>query len=233
MKSFLVYLIMLVSISAQVQNADEILYEVKEKFNKIKDYEVDVKISVDVNFLKVPEAKAKIYFKQPDLVKLDSEGFALLPKEGVNFSPIKLLNENYTAIYIKEEILNNHKVDVVKVIPSNDSSGVVLSTLWIDAEGHYIRKVETTTKSNGTLKMDLNYLDDDKWGLPKEIIFSFNVSDVQLPAAFSGEIGGNQEEKSRKKMGESMSGKVTLTYSDYRVNIGLQDSFFEETKKEQ
>ena len=232
MKRFLFFLMLVLSITAQDKNAELILDAVKEKFNKIKDYEVDVKISVDVNFLKVPETAAKIYFMQPDLVKLDSEGFALLPKEGVNFSPVKLLNEDYTAIFIKEDIFQNHKVDVVKVIPNNDSSGVVLSTLWIDIEGHYIRKVETTTKTNGTLKIELIYKEKEKWGLPSSAIFSFNVSDVQLPAAFSGEIGGDQNENKNSKRGgkESMSGKVTLTYTNYKVNKGISADFFENSK---
>lgn len=232
MKILSIILFVLVGFTnAQTKDADQILNEVKDKFNKVKDYEVDVSIFVDVDFLKVPESKAKIYFKQPDLVKLDSEGFALLPKEGVNFSPIKLLNQDYTAIFVKEDIYDDHKVDVVKVIPNNDSSGVVLSTLWIDIEGHYIRKVETTTKSSGTLKVELSYKNKDKWGLPSSVVFSFNVSDVQLPASFSGEIGGDQkEETKKKKRGESMSGKVTLTYSNYKVNQGLSAEFFDESK---
>ena len=95
MKILSIILFVLVGFTnAQVKDAEQILNEVKDKFNKIKDYEVDVSIFVDVDFLKVPESNAKIYFKQPDLVKLDSEGFALLPKEGVNFSPIKLLNQD-------------------------------------------------------------------------------------------------------------------------------------------
>ena len=52
-------------LTAQSKNPDEIINEVITNFDKVKDYQVDVNIKVDVEFLKVPDSKAKIYFKQP------------------------------------------------------------------------------------------------------------------------------------------------------------------------
>ena len=74
-------------IIGQAKDPDTLVAMVKNEFDKIEDYEVDVVIKIDINFLKVPESKAKIFFKKPDKVRLKSEGFALLPKEGLNFSP--------------------------------------------------------------------------------------------------------------------------------------------------
>lgn len=227
MKRILFVLAIAFSINAQNKDADVILEKVKDKFVKIEDYQATIEVSVDVNFLKVPKARAQIYFKQPDLVKLDSKGFALLPKEVVNFSPTKLFDGDYTAIFVKEDTLDNSNVNVVKVIPNNDSSGVVLTTLWVDDKGDFIRKIETTTKSRGTLLMHLNYSDQAKWGLPSSIIFSFNVSDVSLPNDFAGENSDESQSRNKNKK-EPISGKVTLTYSNYKVNQGLADSFFKE-----
>ena len=83
-------LVLLFSILAfsQSKNPDSILDRVKEEFNKIDDYTVDVKIKVDVDFLKMPDREAKIFFKKPDKIHIESEGFAMLPKEGLNFSPL-------------------------------------------------------------------------------------------------------------------------------------------------
>ena len=78
---------------AQSKDPDEILKNVITNFNKVNDYVVDVNIKVDVDFLKVPETKAKIYFKQPDKVHLEAEGFAMLPKNGMEFSPSSLLKK--------------------------------------------------------------------------------------------------------------------------------------------
>ena len=84
MRRILLLLFMSVSIIfGQTKDPDAILNKVKENFNKIKDYQVDIHIKIDVSFLKVPDSNAKIYFKQPDKVKIKSDQFALLPKEGL------------------------------------------------------------------------------------------------------------------------------------------------------
>jgi outer membrane lipoprotein-sorting protein len=101
MKIFLIFLIISFEATislAQKKDPDKILEDVKKAFNTVKDYVVDIEIKVDVNFLKVPNSKAKIYYKQPDKIHLESESFALLPKEGLDFSPFGLLKEKYTAI---------------------------------------------------------------------------------------------------------------------------------------
>ncbi|MCB0745453.1 MAG: hypothetical protein KDC67_16215, partial [Ignavibacteriae bacterium] len=142
---------------AQTKNADEIITNVKNKFETVKDYQVDLKIEVDMEFLRVPKVSATVYFKQPDKMKMDSKDFAVLPKEGINFSPISMLNGDYTSIYVKEDTLENHIVDVVKIIPLSDSTKIILTTLWIDTKNNVIRKVETTTKNKGTLIAKLDY----------------------------------------------------------------------------
>ena len=75
----------------QQQNPDEILNNVKSKLESFDDYQVDLNITVDMEFLRIPDVSSKVYFKQPDKIKLESNDFAVLPKEGVNFSTAQLL----------------------------------------------------------------------------------------------------------------------------------------------
>src|ERR1035437_4610341 len=132
MKSIFIVILMFNGlVLSQSKDPDLILNKVKEEFTKVKDYQVDVNIIVDVDFIKVPETKAKIYFKQPDKIHFDAEGFAMLPKDGINFSPLSFLKKNYTAIYEKEENLDGHLVSVIKIIPSSERGDIVLTTLWI------------------------------------------------------------------------------------------------------
>jgi hypothetical protein len=148
MKTYLISLLVILSSLAYSQESDirTLLDEVKSKFTEVDDYVVDAEITVDVNFLNVPKSIAKIYFKQPDKVKLDSEGFAMLPKQGMNFSPAKLLNIDYTAIYVKNEIVDNYQTEVVKIIPNDSESDLILSTLWIDPDYKIIRKLSRLQK---------------------------------------------------------------------------------------
>lgn len=220
---------MLISVSLSAQNKDpyKILDEVKSRFDRVKDYSVDVSVKLDINFIKVPDMKAKVYFKQPDKVKLESKGFAMLPKQGVSFSPAALLKGNYTAVFVKSEKIDGFDADVIKVIPDNDTTDIVLSTVWIDASKFLVRKVEITGKKMGTQQINLSYSGDMKFNLPSQIKFTFNLGDIQMPPDISAPQ--QQDEHSRRNRGP-LKGTVIVTYQNYSVNQGIADSFFEEDK---
>ncbi len=216
-----------VSIYSQSKDPDKILENVKKEFDLVKDYEVKVNIRVDVDFLKVPETSAKIFFKQPDKIHFQSERFALLPKEGLDVTPVGLLKDKYTAIYQKEDSVNGIKTIVIKVIPLDEKSDIILTTLWIDQSKNIIRKAESTTKLNGTFTIELKYDNDFKYPLPSEMIFSFNVDRMNIPRGISGEIESSPDKEKKPK---NTIGKVFITYSDYKVNKGISDKIFEDKK---
>ena len=212
----------------QSKDPDEIIEKVIANFDKVKDYEVDVNIKVDVEFLKVPETKAKIYFKQPDKVHLEAEGFAMLPKNGMEFSPASLLKKDYTALYERDIDLDGFNTSIVKIIPTGDKGDVILSTLWIDQKAQVIRKVESTTKINGTFSINFSYSDKIKYPLPEKIVFSFNVDKMNIPATISGETSTPNPKDKNKNSDSRTKGRVIVNYSNYQVNKGISDSIFEE-----
>jgi hypothetical protein len=228
MKNLILVFIFLCGVNySQSKDPDLILKKVKDSFGRVKDYTVEVQVKVDVDFIKVPETKAKIYFKQPDKITFESDGFALLPKEGLSFSPLSFLKKDYSAFYQKEDIIDGYPVSVIKVIPSSDKDDIVLTTLWVDQTFNIIRKVESTTKTNGTFTIDLKYnTEKENYYLPSSMIFGFNIDKMNLPNAFSE----GSEAGSQKKISKSTIGRVYITYSNYKVNIGLSDKIFEKKK---
>jgi outer membrane lipoprotein-sorting protein len=217
-------------IYAQKPDADIILKNVQERFSSIDDYTVDATINVDVDFLRVPEARAKIYFKQPDKIRMKSEGFALIPKQGLNFSPARLLNKNFTAIYVRSDTLDNAPVDVIKAIPTVDSLDIILMTLWVDTAHNVILQIESTTKNSGTVLMELKYNFDKNEILPEEVIFTFNLSNFKLPASFTGEFDRPGEDKIEDTPNK-IEGSVSIKYGNYLINTGIPDSVFTEKNR--
>lgn len=229
-KIFLFFVIIAFAVPAQTKDPDKILNEVKENFDKIKDYSVDVTIKVDVSFLKVPDTKARIYFKKPDKTKVESKQFALLPKGALHISPASLIKGNYTALFDKFENYEGNKTAVIKTIPIGDSSQVILTTFWIDVTKYIIKKVEISTKVNGTFTINLNYDSNAKFAqLPSSLVFSFNISKLNIPKRFSEGIGDDKTDTTSNK---PAIGKVYIGYFNYKVNQGIPDSLFEEKKEE-
>lgn len=225
MKKIFFLLVIPFLIFAQTKNPDAIIKNVKQTFDRVKDYTVDVNIKVDVSFLKVPEMKAKLYFKQPDKIHIESDGFAMLPRDGLYTSPMSFLKNDYTAIFARDEVFNGINTSVIKIIPLNDKGDLILTTLWIDQSRNEIVKVESTTKLNGTFTLILDY-GNNKYPLPASMEFTFNADKMKLP-----QFPQDQQDNSKKKKSGMISGKVFITYSNYVVNKGISDSIFEKNDK--
>jgi outer membrane lipoprotein-sorting protein len=213
---------------SQPKDPETNLDNVKLEFEKIEDYQVDVKIKVDVDFLKMPEREATIFFKKPDKFHIDSENFALLPKSGLNSSPLGFLNYDNKAYYTREDTINGSITSVIKVIPLEISADVILSTLWVDTQRNIILKVESTRKPQGTFFIDFEYLKTKKgFWLPSSMIFSFTIDRGLYPGKLNKDKD-SESGKAKEDSAEKETGYVYLTYSNYKVNIGLPDELFED-----
>jgi len=225
---FSLFLLLPSMVQAQSKDGTAILEQVKEKFYTIKEYEANVKIKVDVDFVKIPVKQGLIWFMQPDKVKVKIPGFSLLPKRGMNFTPNQLLTGDYTAIFIREEKLGEYNTYVIKVIPSDETDDIILSTIWVDQKRMVIRKLETTTKSEGTISMAFQFGPVvKKFDLPDEIIFTFDLRKNELPLGLTGDFENTEP---RDKKSKNSKGTVTISYLEYFVNQGRAIAQFKKNK---
>ena len=124
----------------------QLLKAVSNRLKNINSYSVDILIRVEVDMVKINDRKAKMIYQKPNKFKFESEGFLLLPKRGIEMDYIKLLESNINAIYIRDEIINRVKTHMVKVIPLDSESDVVLAEMWIDPKTSVIMRINTYTK---------------------------------------------------------------------------------------
>lgn len=227
MKKITLILLMTISIFGQTNDPYKILEKVKDKFNGINDYSADVSIKLDVSFIQMPDRKAKVYFKKPDKFRIKSDGFAMLPKQGMNFSPVIFLSDDFDALNVKTDTLDGTNVEIIKIIPRSDSSQIILSTLWIDTKNNVIKKVEASTSDAGNFEIQFYYSKELKFGLPDEMRFSFNMKNLRLPNMSPK----NHDDKKQMFEGKSAEGKVIIKYSGYEVNKGIDDKIFEQDEK--
>lgn len=231
MKKILVILFFLSSVVfPQKKDAQKIIDQVQGKFDKIKDYQADVEVKLDMDFVKVPPTKAKVYFKQPDKFKVESEGFAMIPKQSMDFSPMQLLKGDFTPLYVRAEKINDVEYDVVKLIPNTDTTAIILSTLWIEPKKMVIDKVETSTKSSGTVEVKFTY-ETKTLPLPSTLKFSFNMGGSNDQQNSKDEAKQNSGNENRFQRPIRIKGSVIMTYRNYIINKGIADSFFDEKSK--
>jgi len=225
----LLFFVFVTSINAAAKDPNVIIKNLQKKFEEVKDYEADVKVKIDMDMLKAPESKAKIYFKQPDKVKIKSESFSLLPKQGINFLPGLFIKKDFTAVYVREDNWNGLKLSVIKIIPLNENSDISISTLWVDESKNVVKKAEVSTKSEGTFSIDMSYAYADKYYMVSAMKFSFDLN--KLNAGKSMNDATPTEPKNKRKFKRPTKGTVYINYSDYKINKGIPDSFFKTDKK--
>lgn len=138
-----------------------------------------------------------------------------------------LFNEHdFTVIDAGSDKINNVKVRVAKLLPNDDNSDLVLSTLYIDPINLLILKNKTTTKENGTYELTMNYGKYSSYGLPDEILFSFNTKDYKLPKGITFDFDDQSSKKPLAKSDKPTKGEVKISLSKYNINKNLSDAFF-------
>jgi hypothetical protein len=208
------------------QDAAALVQKIKAKLEQVNSYEADGIMKTNVSFLKVPEARVKVFFKKPDKLKIKSEkGISLVPKGTAGISLNGLLTGHFTALDAGEATLNGSRLKLVKLLPLDDNAEIVLSTLYIDEARLLIMKAITTTRENGTYEVALTYGKYAGYALPDKVICSFNTKDYKLPKGLTFDYDDGSKKESAETT-PNTKGKVEITYSSYILNRPIPDSVF-------
>lgn len=209
------------------QDMTTLINKVKAKLDQVNDYTAEGTLKTDVTFIKAPVGKIKVFYKKPDKFILKKDGgISVLPKGGVSINNSTLIStDSYVALAAGETIVNGTKTKIVKVLPTDENSNLVLATLYIDELNLLVLKAVTTTKDNGTYEINMTYGKYGTYGLPDKIIFSFNTKDYKLPKGITLEFDDGNKPADADKL-KNKKGTVEINYNSYTINKGVDDSVF-------
>ena len=212
-------------VSLRAQTAEEIIQKLKTKLEKVHDYEASGKMKTNVAFIKAPVATIKVYFKRPDRFRIVNEsGISFIPKGSVNIS-LDNIFANPGAFDIIDAGRDSSGLRIIKMLPKEDTSDIVLSTLYVDDRNMLVEKTKTTTRENGSYELEMSYGAYSEYGLPDKIIFSFNVKDYKLPKGLT--LDYDDDTKKNEEKIKNKRGTVQITYTGYRINEGIAGKVFD------
>jgi hypothetical protein len=226
-KFFILDLILLgIVISCRAQEVNLIVQKIRERLDQVRSYESNAIIKTNVSFLKVPEAKVKVYFKQPDKIRIRNEsGISLIPRGALVISLNGLLHGEFTAIDAGKDTVRGIQTRLIKLIPKDEKSPWVIATIFVDEKQSLILKTKTTTRENGTYEISLVYGKYAQWALPDRMICSFNTRDYKLPKGITFDYDDGTK-KQTEKPGADEKGNVEISYSSYEINKTIPDEVF-------
>ena len=208
------------------QTPGELLDNIKAKLEKVNDYTAKGKLKTNVVFIKAPIASVNVYYKKPDKMKIVNEkGISFIPKGSVNINLTKFLSAggNYEIVDAGKEAGSGLRI--LKLLPTDENSDIVLSTLYIDEKAELVKKAKNTTRDNGTYELEMNYGKYASFGLPDKVIFSFNTKDYKLPKGVTFDYDDGSEKKPDDGL-KNKKGRVEITYAQYIINKGVNDAIF-------
>ncbi len=223
-------------------NPEYIIKKTDDQFREINNYQVDMVISIAIPAFRMPKKKYKVYFKQPDKIKVKSRGFGLLPKTGMFTSPLENFS-NLSNIRFSKDLSRTNPNEIMLV------GDLVLDSLALDVPNEYARltfkptvdvKVDTQnwvitqvlTKIDTVKIMEINnFYDvvDDSFYMPIRSTVEYYVKDARLSKWINKDIGtimGNNHKMNIES--DMVKGLISVNYAKYRVNRGIKDSIFED-----
>ncbi|MDQ3277097.1 MAG: hypothetical protein M3Q06_02150 [Bacteroidota bacterium] len=228
MKYLILILGFIAATSVRAQNEEALLKKVRAKLERVTDYQAEGRMKLDVSFINAPASKVTVYYKKPNRFKVKKAGgISILPKGGVSVNAASLLSgSNYQTVPGGTSVVDGVPTTIVKLIPTEEESDVVLSVLHIDEKAAVIRKAVVTTKESGTYEVQLNYGAYIAWGLPDKVVFAFNTKDYKLPKGITFEYDKGGEKKVADKA-KAKKGKVEIAYTRYSINKGVDEKNFQ------
>ena len=227
---------MFTSSNESTKYIDRIINNTQKKFELVNDFEVKIKIDLNIPAFRMPQKKYKAFFKQPNKFKIKTKGFGVLPKTGLFTPPQENFNKLKDKIILNSPIANNVIIsgeliaDSLKLEFPNEYSRLTFKPqveVLVDTLQWMIKNV--TTKID-TLKLieiqnEYNKFNDGIY-LPSSTEVVYYVKDAKLANWLNKDINsmiGNQTEIKS----DMIKGIININYSDYKINIGISSEIFD------
>jgi hypothetical protein len=200
------------------EEAVRYLDAIEKKYSGLKDYTADVNVHFDMETFKSPDMKAKLYFKAPDKMKIESKGVFFFPREGGYFNP-SLFKKDDFEINVLEPAAEGRREVRLRIVPKKKERMGREFVLLIDRNDNLVREIHTAQFDGRETKAKIEYGRHGSFELPRYILLTLDLPSVD-PGEKKG-FGGPFEQKS-----ERITGTIEITYANYKVNSGLKDEIF-------
>ena len=237
---------------------DSVLSNMRQQFDIVNDYRVELQVTLHTPRLRMPRKRMTLYFKRPDKVRLESTGFAMLPRRGLVLSPDSLFKELQDLAFASDTLIDGRPCVVLvgyqspakqadTPVSASDRPGHS-TTVSIDRELWLIREITSKQDGQEVFRLSIRYAEvAPGMHLPEETTLRFNLDERHLrtpgmrrsrrSAALADTTAGTPPIAEAADMlnplreVDSFSGSALITFSNYRVNMGIPDQFFEEVEQ--
>jgi len=228
MMRYLFFLLFFPLLSAAQSTPKQLIEDANQRFAKVLSYRASINLNFQIPGVQLEPIDGKVYYKKPSKFRIHAKGIIFLPKQNPYYALESVRDTNsFTAVPSGSEIVNGRNTRIVSVIPTANADDLILAKLWIDESQQLIHRAQLTTKTNGTITIEQKFGLYAKYGLPDVITFEIDVAKFKIPKAVSMELNAKAKAQGQSTP-QNGSGAIKLSFSNYELNIPLDESVFEE-----
>lgn len=215
----------------------KVFTELIKPYRSLSDYTVKIHAKVNMPAIRVPDFTAVLYFKKPDRIHIETKSFAPLPRNNGIFNPFQFDPEKNRITYERTDHLNDTQVDVFKVEPLETKTLVRYYHVWVGGNPGRIQQVESLSVkgTKGLVKLTYRSVEQgpEKWLLPENVHIHLTFPEGMQNLDTSSPITRDNPVSSGMRSLDEVSGEgdIHLSYSEWQVNIGIDDRLFKGDKK--
>ena len=241
--NYIFFIFLFTSIKSQNTDLDIVKRNITTQFSKIEDYQVDINIKINMTGFRMPKKKIKMFFKKPDKLSIKTNGFAIIPKTGINNNPNELfkmfnyINEVNRTIrdnkqfYFISGIVDQDSIDIpIKNFKSEDSN--VKMSLLIDAKEWIITEVDIFLDKEKTFSIRTDFININNIMVPEETKLIIGMKEIsRIKNNFNSDLLFNSDNDLAKASGlnlknDEFRGEISMKFSNYIINQGIDDQIF-------
>ena len=224
----------------QGQEVQRLIDSLRAQFQQIEDYEVRITVSLKMPRLRMPRKRMTLSFKQPDRLHLKSVGFAMLPRRGIMPSPDSLFSRLAAPVIMPSAGESRCQCLIVRGVTVMEEGNNRVTEVVIDTVRWVILGMSTWADAITLFDMQSEYVEVEPGiFMPRKTSIKFELTEdfltrgsrrrsgnatVSADADLSAIMNGDPEKAPR-------SGEAVIEFSRYRVNMGIEDSLFEEQEQ--
>ena len=222
---------------------DRAIIKTTNEYEKVKDFQAQMTVELNMPGIRIPKKTYKVYFKQPNKFKADTKGFGMLPNTGIFTSP-KDNFDNLKNLEIRESNLSSNENNILitgTIIPDSLKAQFPseyakltfdpLVDVLIDTTMWVIKSVTSRIDTLKLFEITNNYkLYDNQYYLPFESQVKYFIKDARLAGWLKKDMKTLINPNNQKSADDVIRGVINVNYLNYKINTNLPDRIFKKKK---
>ncbi len=228
MKTYFLLLLIVGWVPGQ-PTVESLVDSVSARFAAIEDYSVRIKLKVELPKFRMPRKTINLYFKQPDKLKVEADGFAIVPRQGLNvaavldsLTDIRFLPADSVAEFRCWQVAGERQ----------QGDRTLISTVWIDRDEFVIRRVKTRMDTLDVMTVNIEYEQvEKKYYMPVRTVVDLQISPAAIAAMEHSHQDRRRSPPSEQAEDIPTGGQMIMEFSRYRINRGIKDRVFKDSDR--